>query len=152
MLYGAAPLADPHPTLERLRPAMTLESAIISIRDLEPGEPIGYGGRYVCARPTRVGVVAIGYADGYPRHAVDGTPVAVAGRMTHLIGRVSMDLLTIDLTALPEVLVGDRVELWGRQVPADAVARASDTIAYQLFVNLNRRVPLIYEDVSTSAE
>jgi alanine racemase len=152
MLYGAAPLADAHPTLDRLRPAMTLESAIISIRDLDPGEPIGYGGRYVCTQPTRVGVVAIGYADGYPRHAVDGTPVAVAGRMTRLIGRVSMDLITIDLSDLPDARVGDRVELWGRQVPADAVARASDTIAYQLFVNLNRRVPLIYEDAATSTE
>lgn len=145
MLYGATPLPGEHPASTGLRPTMTLESALISIRELAPGEPIGYGARFVCDRPTRVGVVAMGYADGYPRHARDGTPIAVNGIATRVIGRVSMDMLTLDLTALPEARIGDRVELWGGNIPANAVAAASDTIAYQLFTGISRRVPLVYE-------
>ena len=145
MLYGASPFAQPHPLAAELRPAMTLESAIIAIRDLPAGEPVGYGGRFVCPRPTRVGVAAIGYADGYPRHAADGTPIAVKGRLTRLIGRVSMDMITLDLTGMDEVRIGDPVELWGGLVPAAEVAAASDTIAYQLFTGVGRRVPLRYE-------
>jgi alanine racemase len=144
MLYGATPFGDRHPSAGRLRPVMTLESALIAVRDLAPGEAVGYGGRFVCERPTRVGVVAAGYADGYPRHAPDGTPVAVGGHPTRLIGRVSMDMLTVDLTGLPQARVGDPVELWGAQVSANAVAAASGTIAYQLFTGVTRRVPLLY--------
>jgi alanine racemase len=146
MLYGASPLGDEHLSADMLRPVMTLESALISVRDLAPGEPVGYGGRFVCERPTRVGVAAVGYADGYPRHAPDGTPVAVKGQMTRIAGRVSMDLVTLDLTGIEDAAIGDPVELWGAQVPANAVAEASGTIAYQLFTNVNRRVPLVYED------
>jgi alanine racemase len=146
MLYGASPLAESVPAAASLRPAMYLESSLISVRELAAGEPIGYGARFVCDRPTRVGVVAIGYADGYPRHAVDGAPVAVNGRATRLIGRVSMDMLTVDLTTLADARIGDRVELWGAEVAANAVAAASDTIAYQLFTGITRRVPLCYED------
>ncbi len=145
MLYGVSPMDAGHPGSAALRPAMTLESALISIRDLVPGEPVGYGGRFVCERPTRVGVVAIGYADGYPRHAPDGTPVAVNGQLTRIIGRVSMDLVTVDLTGITDAALGDPVELWGEVVSADAVAQASGTIAYQLFTNLGRRVPLVYD-------
>jgi alanine racemase len=145
MLYGASPMEGEHPSAALLRPAMTLESALISVRDLGIGEPVGYGGRFVCERPTRVGVAAIGYADGYPRHAADGTPVAVKGRMTRIIGRVSMDLVTLDLSGIEDAAIGDPVELWGALVPADAVAKASGTIAYQLFTNVSRRVPLVYE-------
>lgn len=145
MLYGASPMDATHPAIAALRPAMTLESALISVRELAPGEPVGYGGRFVCARPTRVGVVAIGYADGYPRHAPDGTPVAVNGQLTRIIGRVSMDLVTVDLTGISDAALGDPVELWGEVVSADAVAKASGTIAYQLFTNLGRRVPLVYD-------
>jgi alanine racemase len=145
MLYGASPLGERHPSAARLRPVMTLESAVIAVRDLAPGEAIGYGGRFVCERPTRVGVVAAGYADGYPRHARDGTPAAVNGRLTRIIGRVSMDMLTLDLTGLPEARLGDPVELWGPCVSANAVAAASDTIAYTLFTGVTRRVPLVYQ-------
>ncbi|WP_295391169.1 alanine racemase [uncultured Thiodictyon sp.] len=144
MLYGASPLGEGHQSAARLRPVMTLESALIAVRDLAAGEPLGYGGRFVCERPTRVGVVAAGYADGYPRHARDGTPVAVNGQLTRLIGRVSMDMLTVDLTELPQAQIGDPVELWGRRVSANAVAAASDTIAYQLFTGVTARVPLIH--------
>jgi alanine racemase len=146
MLYGASPFECALPPAASLRPAMTLESVLISVRDLDPGEPVGYGGRFVCERPTRVGVAAVGYADGYPRHAPDGTPVAVGGRMTRIVGRVSMDLVTLDLTGIEDAAIGDPVELWGAQVSANAVAEASGTIAYQLFTNISKRVPLVYED------
>jgi len=145
MLYGATPFERYQAQAARLRPVMSLESKIISVRELPAGEPVGYGARFVSPRPTRVGVVAMGYADGYPRHAPDGTPVAVDGRLTRLIGRVSMDMLTLDLTDLPQSGLGSRVELWGSQVPAGEVAAAAGTIAYQLFCNV-RRVARVWLD------
>ncbi|OWJ95482.1 alanine racemase [Pseudomonas sp. A46] len=143
MLYGATPFEVAHPLAERLQPVMTLESKIISVRELPAGQPVGYGARFVTERPTRVGVVAMGYADGYPRHAPTGTPVAIDGQPSRLIGRVSMDMLTVDLTDLPQAGLGSRVELWGKQVLASEVAMAAGTIPYQIFCNL-RRVPLVY--------
>lgn len=138
MLYGASPFEQPQALADQLRPVMTLSSRIIAVRDLPAGEPVGYGSRFVCERPTRVGVVAMGYADGYPRHAPNGTPVQVDGQRSRLIGRVSMDMLTLDLTDLPGAGLGSQVELWGSQVRASEVARHADTIAYQLFCNLKR--------------
>lgn len=143
MLYGATPFEQAQAEAARLRPVMTLESKVISVRELPAGEPVGYGARFVSERPTRVGVVAMGYADGYPRHAPSGTPVAVDGQPARLIGRVSMDMLTVDLTDLPHAGLGSRVELWGKQVPASDVAMAAGSIPYQLFCNL-RRAPLLY--------
>jgi len=143
MLYGASPFAPGHPAAARLRPVMTLESKVIAVRDLAAGEPVGYGARFVAERPTRVGVVALGYADGYPQMAPNGTPVAIDGRPGHLIGRVSMDMLTIDLTDHPDAGVGSRVELWGGQVSATDVAARSGTSAYQLLCGV-KRVPLQY--------
>ena len=143
MLYGATPFEQAQEQAARLRPVMTLESKVISVRELPPGEPVGYGARFVSERPTRVGVVAMGYADGYPRHAPTGTPVMVDGQPTRLIGRVSMDMLTVDLTDLPQAGLGSRVELWGTQVLASDVAMAAGSIPYQIFCNL-RRVPLLY--------
>ncbi|MGH8355707.1 MAG: alanine racemase [Pseudomonas sp.] len=143
MLYGATPFEQPQALAERLQPVMCLESKIISVRELPAGEPIGYGASFVTERPTRVGVVAMGYADGYPRHAPSGTPVSIDGRPSRLIGRVSMDMLTVDLSELPQAGLGSRVELWGKNVPASAVAAQAGTIPYQLFCNL-RRVPLSY--------
>ncbi len=148
MLYGASPFGEEHPSAAALRPTMKLESHLIGVRELAAGEAIGYGGRFVCERPTRVGVVAAGYADGYPRHARDGTPVAVNERPSRVIGRVSMDMLTVDLSDQPDARPGDPVQLWGDLVPANAVAAASDTIAYQLFTGISRRVPLSYTDTS----
>lgn len=145
MLYGATPFEQPQALAARLRPVMTLESQIIAVRELPAGEPVGYGARFVGARPTRVGVVAMGYADGYPRHAPNGAPVAVDGVRSALIGRVSMDMLTVDLTDLPQAGLGSRVELWGAQVPASELATAAETIPYQLFCNL-KRVPRRYSD------
>lgn len=143
MLYGATPFEQAQELAARLQPVMTLESKIISVRELPAGEPVGYGARFVSERPTRVGVVAMGYADGYPRHAPTGTPVMVDGKLTRLIGRVSMDMLTVDLTDLPQAGLGSRVELWGRNVLASDVAQAAGSIPYQLFCNL-KRVPRLY--------
>lgn len=143
MLYGATPFEQAQELAARLRPVMTLESKVISVRELPAGEPVGYGARFVADRPTRVGVVAMGYADGYPRHAPTGTPVMVDGQPTRLIGRVSMDMLTVDLTDLPQARLGSRVELWGKQVLASDLAMAAGSIPYQIFCNL-RRVPLVY--------
>jgi alanine racemase len=142
MLYGSSPLSGPRDP--RLRPVMRLESQLIAVHALRAGEAIGYGSRFTCTRPTRVGVVAIGYADGYPRHAADGTPVAVNGQRTQLIGRVSMDMLTVDITDQPDADIGDPVQLWGDVVDAAEVAAHSDTIAYQLFTGVGRRVHFRY--------
>jgi alanine racemase len=139
MLYGANPLPAPWST--PLRPVMGLYSQIFAVRELQPGQALGYGGRFVAHRPTRVGLVAMGYADGYPRSAPDGTPVAVDGRPAQLIGRVSMDMLTVDLTDLPGTGTGSSVELWGPCVDIQDVARAAGTIAYELLCRV-RRVPL----------
>ena len=143
MLYGATPFEQAQALAAQLKPVMTLQSKIIGVRELPVGEPVGYAARFVAERPTRVGVVAMGYADGYPRHAPTGTPVAVDGQLTRIIGRVSMDMLTVDLTDLPQTGLGSRVELWGAQVLASDVAAHAQTIPYQIFCNL-RRVPRLY--------
>ncbi len=145
MLYGADPMDLPTENGARLKTVMTLSSALIAIRELPVGEPIGYGRRFVTDKPTRVGVVAMGYADGYPRHAIDGTPVAVNGKMSRVIGKVSMDMMTVDLTDQPDAKIGDPVELWGEQVDVNKVAACADTIAYTLYTGITRRVPLVYK-------
>ncbi|MBP7441999.1 MAG: alanine racemase, partial [Thauera sp.] len=128
-----------------LQPVMTLESAVMAVREIAAGEALGYGARFVAERDTRVGLVAMGYADGYPRGVADGTPVTVDDRPAAIIGRVSMDMLTVDLTDLPDTGIGSRVELWGRQVPVNRVAQAAGTIAYELLCNV-KRVRFSYSD------
>lgn len=145
MLYGASPFPDRQSAAQLgLRPAMTLSSEIIGVQALQAGEKVGYGGLFRADGPMRVGVVACGYADGYPRHAPTGTPVAVAGRRTRTLGRVSMDMLAVDLTDLPEAGVGAPVVLWGGEgdahIAADEVASSAGTIAYELFCALAPRV------------
>ncbi|MDR2031181.1 MAG: alanine racemase [Azoarcus sp.] len=135
MLYGVDPVAEGH---GGLRPVMTLESRIVAVRELAAGEALGYGARFVAPRPIRVGLVAVGYADGYPRGAPDGAPVAVDGRIAALAGRVSMDMLTVDLTAVPEAGIGSAVELWGGRIPIERIARDAGTIAYELLCNVKR--------------
>ncbi len=146
MLYGASPFADQTAAELGLKPAMTLESAIIGIQHLQAGERVGYGGTFVAGRAMRIGVVACGYADGYPRHAPSGTPIAVMGRRTTTVGRVSMDMLACDLTDIPEAGLGAPVTLWGEgiagTVTADEVAMAAGTISYELFCALAQRVPV----------
>jgi len=146
-LYGANPVTprdEGHGVAQDLRPVMTLESEVFAMRTLQPGDALGYGGGFVASEPTRVGLVAIGYADGYPRLATTGTPVAVDGTMTRVLGRVSMDMLTIDLSNHPGSGIGSRVELWGRHVPVNEVARRAGTISYELLCNV-KRVPVVYE-------
>lgn len=135
MLYGADPLMSAD---TKLKPVMQLTSKIISIRAIKKSESIGYGSIFTAERDTVVGVVACGYADGYPRSAVTGTPMAVDDIMTRLIGRVSMDMLFVDLTNIPSATIGSQVELWGNKVLANSVATSADTIAYELFCNVKR--------------
>lgn len=142
MLYGATPYAGQPAAEFGLQPAMTLQSGIIAIQHLAPGQSLGYGHRFTAEKPTRIGVVACGYADGYPRHAPNGTPIAVAGQMTRTVGRVSMDMLFADLTDIPQADIGSAVELWGAQVPVDAVAEASGTVGYELLCAVAPRVPV----------
>ncbi len=141
MIYGASPFATRGAAEFGLRPAMTLASELIAVQHLEAGDAVGYGHRYVAERAMRIGVVACGYADGYPRVAPSGTPVAVDGIRTRVVGRVSMDMLTVDLTPVPEARVGSPVELWGRVVPVDEVAQAAGTVGYELLCALAPRVP-----------
>lgn len=143
MLYGVDPVEGQAkdsgvPSGNHLRPVMRFESALISVRTISRGEPVGYGRSFVAERTTRVGVVACGYADGYPRVAPTGTPVAVDGKITRLIGRVSMDMLTVDLTELPDANLGSQVELWGDRVAVSEVANRVGTIAYELLCNVKR--------------
>lgn len=142
MLYGGSPFAEVSAAELGLQPVMTLESEIIAIQEVAPGERVGYGGTFTARRPSRIGVVACGYADGYPRHAPWGTPILVDGQATVTAGRVSMDMMFCDLTDLPQARVGSRVTLWGRGLAADAVAAAAGTISYELFCALAPRVPL----------
>lgn len=143
MLYGGCSFADRDAASFGLKPVMTLHSRIFAVQEIKPGERVGYGGLFEARRPTRVGIVACGYADGYPRHAPGGTPVLVAGRRTATLGRVSMDMLACDLTELPDAGVDSPVVLWGEGLPADEVAAAAGTISYELFCALARRVPVV---------
>ncbi|HET6602645.1 MAG TPA: alanine racemase [Xanthomonadaceae bacterium] len=123
-----------------LAPAMTLATRLIAIHHVAAGEAVGYGGGFLCPEDMPVGVAAIGYGDGYPRAAGSGTPVLVAGRRAPLIGRVSMDLITIDLRGLPEARIGDEVVLWGRGLPVEEIAQHAGTIGYELSCGITRRV------------
>ena len=143
MLYGSSPFADEPAANLGLQAVMTLESRIIGVQGIVAGERVGYGGLFVAERPTRVGIVACGYADGYPRHAPSGTPILVAGRRTRTLGRVSMDMLACDLTDIPEAAIDSPVRLWGEGLSADEVAAAAGTISYELFCALAPRVPVV---------
>lgn len=141
MLYGVEP-GRGHAVSE-MRPVMTFESQVFAVRTLEAGESVGYGATYVAPCRRRIGLVCAGYADGYPRDAPSGTPVAVAGKQTVVLGRVSMDMLTVDLTDIPHAGPGSVVELWGRSIAVSTVAVAAGRIAYELLCNV-KRVPLVY--------
>lgn len=146
MLYGSSPFSRPHDLAAQLRPVMTLQTSIIALRDVPPGESVGYAARWHAHQPSRIATVAIGYGDGYPVHAPDGTPVLVNGQRCPMVGRVSMDMITVDVTALPEVSVGDDVVLWGEGLPVNEVAACAGTISYELLTRMPRRVPRIYSD------
>ena len=148
MLYGASPVGDTAAATYGLMPAMQFTSEVIGVQEVKAGETVGYGNRFTATRPTRIGIVACGYADGYPRHAGlvsgqgRGAPIAVASQLTKTLGRVSMDMLFCDLTDIPNANIGSPVELWGKQVPVDAVAAASDTVGYELLCAVAPRVPM----------
>jgi alanine racemase len=140
MLYGAAPFAEGLAGDEGLRPVMTLHTRLIAKNRVRKGEAVGYGGAWVCPEDMDVGVAAAGYGDGYPRYAPSGTPVLVNGREAALIGRVSMDMITLDLRDHPEARIGDPVVLWGEGFPVERVAQAIGTVSYALLCGVTRRV------------
>jgi alanine racemase len=142
MLYGGSPGGGTAKEFG-LQPAMTLTSEIIGVQSVMPGDAIGYGSRYVATRPMQIGVVACGYADGYPRHAPNGTPILVDGVKTQIIGRVSMDMMTVDLTPVTNPHIGSKVTLWGEGLPIDEVANAAGTIGYELMCALAPRVRVV---------
>lgn len=146
LLYGANPVPG---DVQNLRPVMRLESTVFAERTLQPGDSLGYGARFIATQPTRVGLVALGYADGYPRNAPTGTPVVVGKRLTRTLGRVSMDMMTVDLSDAPDEGVGSPVELWGARISINEVAAQAGTIAYELLCNV-KRVPLVYREVASS--
>lgn len=143
MLYGISPFVGGRASEHNLQPVMTLSSELIAINMAKPGDTIGYGGTWTCPEAMPVGVVAVGYGDGYPRHAPNGTPVLVNGRRVPLIGRVSMDMVCVDLRSQPEARIGDPVVLWGEGLPAEEVAEAAGTIAYELLCSVTQRVALM---------
>ncbi|MDD5470973.1 MAG: alanine racemase, partial [Sideroxydans sp.] len=142
MLYGSSPFADISAESLGLQPVMTLSSELISVREIKAGDAVGYGATFRAERSMRIGTVACGYADGFPRHAATGTPILVDGKRTRTVGRVSMDMLSVDLSALPDARVGSRVVLWGEGMPIDEVALAAGTISYELLCALAPRVPV----------
>lgn len=140
-MFGSNPLQQAH-TIE-LQPAMTLRAAVIGLRQVPVGGAVGYGQAWQAQRPSLIATVGIGYADGYPRHCGNGTPVVVRGQRAPLAGRVSMDMLTVDVTDVPQVAIGDSVELWGEQLPIDEVAGHAQTISYELMTRVSPRVPRV---------
>lgn len=152
MLYGASPSGKSEDIAHaNLKPGMLLRSEIISIQEIDAGARVGYGGRFQAQKKSRIAVIACGYADGYPRHAPDGTPVWIGhgnqlqgGKLCQLAGRVSMDMITVDVTEIKDIQVGTPVELWGEYLPIDDVAKASGTVGYELMCALAPRVPVIF--------
>jgi len=144
MLYGGSPLLGRSAAELDLRPVMTLTTRLIAVNPRRRGEPVGYSGDWVCPADTNIGVAAIGYGDGYPRHAPSGMPVLVNGKRVPLAGRVSMDMICLDLSSQPGAQVGDEVVLWGEGLPIDEVAAGAGTISYELFCGVGRRVQFDY--------
>jgi len=147
LLYGSAPDFPEHDAEHwQLQPGMTLSTQLIGVQNLKAGDTIGYGSRFTAEGPMRIGVAAVGYADGYPRHCTTGTPVLVNGVRTRMVGRVSMDMITVDLTPVPDAGFGSEVTLWGRAsngalLPIDDVAQAAGTVGYELMCAVAMRVP-----------
>ena len=144
LLYGVSPFLKETGAVRGLLPVMTLRSELISIKQCQKGDAVGYGGDWVCPQDMPVGVIGIGYGDGYPRHAAEGMPVLVAGKRVPLVGRVSMDMICVDLRGCAEATIGSDVILWGEGLPAEEVAESASTIAYDLFCGVTSRVPREY--------
>lgn len=144
MLYGASPFEQQTGVELGLRPVMSLKTRLLAVKQLAKGEPVGYSATWTSPEAMPLGIAAIGYGDGYPRHAPGGTPLLVNGVQVPLVGRVSMDMITLDLRNCPDARPGDEVCLWGQGLPAELVARSAGTIAYQLFCNVSKRVAFHY--------
>ncbi len=140
MLYGASPVIGKSATELGLLPVMTLKTELIAVKQCRKGETVGYGGDWVCPEDMAIGIAAAGYGDGYPRHAPNGTPMRVNGARASLAGRVSMDMIAIDLRVVPDAGVGDEVVLWGQGLPVDEIASAAGTISYELLCHVSQRV------------
>ena len=143
MLYGASPMLNETAEEFELKPAMTLSTQLISVQTLKAGDCIGYGSTWCCPEDMQVGIAAVGYGDGYPRHAPTGTPLLVNGQRSQLVGRVSMDMIAMDLRGI-KAGIGDRVVLWGEGMPVEEVAEAAGTISYELFCGITNRVTFEY--------
>ncbi len=148
MLYGVSPIDNTESSALGLLPVMSLQSTLISIREVKKGEPVGYGADWLCPQDMLVGIVAAGYGDGFPRHGRTDTPITINGRRTRIIGNPSMDMLTVDLSTVPGVKTGDPVELWGNSLPVEEVAKAAGTIAYELLCAVHKRLRFIVHDQS----
>lgn len=146
MLYGASPLLNHNSADDDLLPVMTLQASLISINSVKQGQAIGYGASWICPTDMRVGIAAIGYGDGYPRHAPPGTPILINGKIAPLIGRVSMDMIQLDLSQHPQAVIGDTLVLWGKGLPAETIAAKVGTITYELFCGITSRVQRIKTD------
>lgn len=144
ILYGVSPFANKTGNDHGLKPVMTLHSKIIAIQTIRKDETVGYGSTWISPDDRRIGVVAVGYADGYPRNASSGTPVLVNNQLTQLVGRVSMDMLTVDLHNQPNANIGDPVILWGKGLPIEQITDCSNRFEYELLCGIARRVPYVY--------
>jgi len=144
MLYGVSPFSESQGPQQGLKPVMTLQSRLITVKQLKSGEPVGYGATWRCPEDMLVGVVAAGYGDGYPRHAKSGTPVLVNDKRVELIGRASMDMLTVDLRSQPQAKTGDPVVLWGEGLPVEEIANHADTIPYEVLCAVHKRLEFNY--------
>ena len=152
MLYGVSPFQGGRAADSDLRPVMSLQSQLIAVNHYKKGDALGYGGSWVCPEDMAVGVVSAGYGDGYPRHALAGTPVLVRGKRVPLVGRVSMDMISLDLRGIPEAQVGDPVILWGAGLPVEEVAESAGTIPYQLLCGVAARVDFVEEQAVSGQE
>jgi alanine racemase len=141
MLYGLTPFSDSQKTDVNLVPVMSLTSKVIALRTINQGESVGYGNTWTAQQTSTIATVAVGYGDGYPRNAKSGTPVLVDDQLATLCGRVSMDMITLDVTGLDNIQIGSRVELWGKQLSANDVASWADTIGYELVTRMPKRLP-----------
>ncbi len=146
MLYGISPIPGKTSCELDLQPVMSLQTKIIAVKEVKQGETVGYGAEWQCPESMPIGIVAIGYGDGYPRHAKSGTPVMVNGQLAQLIGKPSMDMITVDLREIPRVKIGDAVELWGEAIPVEEVAEHAGTIAYELISGIQSRLNVIIND------
>lgn len=144
MLYGLSPFGENHPSSRELDPVMTFTSEVIAVKELSCGESVGYNRCWIAERPSRIAIVAVGYGDGYPRNVENGTPIIVGGQRARVVGRVSMDLLSVDVTDLQNIEIGTSVELWGKQLSVNEVASFSGYSAYELLTRMPLRAKRVY--------